>query len=83
MIERLCPAIRALLDAELLAGNSVVECSMGLHGKGSVLALLAQPFRVRPATLPEGVEYREVNDPHWWKAEYFHTATKHCIACRF
>jgi hypothetical protein len=80
---RLCPELRALLDAELAAGNKVAECGIGVNGSTAPLVLLASPFRARPDALPVGVEYREVNDPHWWKAEYFHTPTKHCLACRF
>jgi hypothetical protein len=80
---RLCPELQALLNAELAAGNAVVEYRTGLYAADAVLVLLAKAFRARPRDLPAGVEYREVNDPHWWKAEYFRTATKHCIACRF
>jgi hypothetical protein len=83
VIERLCPELGALLEAELAAGNAIVECQSGLYGTEAVLVLLKSQFRTRPATLPVGVEYRLVNDPHWWKAEYFHAPTKHCVACGF
>ena len=83
MIEQLCPELRVLLDAELAAGNAIVESGRGLYGKGTVLILLAKQFLARPATLPPGVAFREVNDPHWWKAEYFHSPSRHCVACRF
>ena len=79
----LCPELRELLQAELAAGNAVVEYRTGLYAADAVLVLLAKAFRARPTKLPTGVEYREVNDPHWWKAEYYRSATKHCIACRF
>jgi hypothetical protein len=82
-IESLCPELRALAEAELSAGNAVVESRAGLYGNDAVLVLLRSEFRARPAILPAGVEYRLVNDPHWWKAEYFHAATRHCLACGF
>ena len=81
--QRLCPELQELLNAELAAGNAIVEYRTGLYAADAVLVLLAKAFRARPRNLPTGVEYREVNDPHWWKAEYFRPATKHCIACRF
>ena len=80
---RLCPELRELLNAELAAGNSVVEYRTGLYAADAVLVRLAKAFRAPPKNMPAGVEYREVNDPHWWKAEYFRPATKHCIACGF
>lgn len=81
--ERLSPEMRGFLNAELAAGNAVEEYRSGLYGPDAVLVLLAKAFRTQPPSLPPGAEYREVNDPHWWKAEYFWPATKHCIACRF
>ena len=80
---RLCPELRELLNAELAAGNSVVGYRAGLYAADAVLVLLAKAFCAPPKDMPAGVEYREVNDPHWWKAEYFRPATKHCIACGF
>jgi hypothetical protein len=81
--QRLCPELHELLSAELAAGNAVVEYRTGLYAADAVLVLLANAFRARPRELPAGVEYRDVNDPHCWKAEYFRPTTKHCIACRF
>lgn len=81
--ERLSPDMRRVLEAELAAGNAVEEYRSGLYGPDAVLVLLAKAFRTPPPALPPGAEYREVNDPHWWKAEYYWSATKHCIACRF
>ena len=82
-VAHLCAELRALLEAELAAGNAIAGAGRGLHGKGSVLVLLREPFRVRPASLPAGVERHEINDPRWWKSEYFHAPTKQCLACCF
>ena len=79
----LCPELRSLLAAELAAGNPIAEVTPRWSGEQSCLVLLKKPFQVAHATLPLGVVYREVNDPHWWKAEYFHAETKSCLACRF
>lgn len=82
-VARLCPELRVLLEAELAAGNCVADTGPGLQGADSVIVVLGSAFRAQPKVLPPGVEYREINDPHWWKAEYFHPATRHVLACRF
>ena len=80
-LARLCPPLAALLQAELDAGNRVVETSTQWPTPLSIW--LARPFLCPPAKLPEGVTYRDVNDPHYWKAEYVHEPTRHMLACRF
>ena len=83
LLARLCPELRILLDAELAAGNRVVETFGGWPVAGAVFVMLAEPFRKRSVTLPADVVFREINDPHWWKAEYDHEPTHHVLACRF
>jgi hypothetical protein len=79
-LDGLCPELRTLAEAELHAGNVIVESGQGLFGPDAVLVLLKADAKTRPGTLPTGVQYREVNDPHWWKCEYFHAPTGHCLA---
>jgi hypothetical protein len=83
LLHGLCPELRLLLDAELAAGNRVAETGAGWPNPSSILVMLAHPFRCTPSSLPPGVEYLEVNDTHWWKAEYHHLPTGHLLACRF
>jgi hypothetical protein len=82
-LTELCDQLRVLLDAELAAGNAIVETFKGWPLDGSIFVMLGSPFRCRPASLPEGVTFREINDPHWWKASYQHEPSQHCLACRF
>jgi hypothetical protein len=82
-VAELCPELRTLLESELAAGNQVAETSKGWPRPDSVFVMLALPFRKRPGTLPAGVVYRDVNDPHWWKAQYHHEPTQHLLACPF
>ena len=77
---QLCAELRGLLEAELAAGNGIAGVGRGLHGRDAVLVLLSGPFRVKPISLPTDVEWRAVNDPHWWKEEYFHVPTAQCLA---
>lgn len=63
------PALRAILERELAAGNEVREATLqGLSGVGAFVSL-RHPFRALPDPLPEGVVHRVSNDPHWWRAE--------------
>ena len=64
------PALRSLLDREIAAGNEVQETGRGWPDTDSVLVRLRHPFRAAPATPPAGVVFREINDPHWWRAEF-------------
>lgn len=79
-IRRLCPELRNIAQSELAAGNRVCEASR----LGDFFVVwLAMPFRHKPADLPPSVEFREVNDPHYWKAEYVHHAARQILACKF
>lgn len=82
-LDRLCPELAELLRAELAAGNRVVDTSEGWPQAASVFVGLALPFRHRPTSLPPGVVYRDVNDAHWWKAEYEHEPSGHLLTCKF
>jgi hypothetical protein len=82
-LTQFCPELKLLLDAELRAGNTVVETSTGWPKPQSILVMLAEPFKAPPTLkLPNGIVYNDVNDPHWWKADYFHEASGHALACR-
>ena len=80
-VARLHPALRTILEAELAAGNEVVETGGGWPDTDSVFVRLRDPFRTKPSPLPAGVVYTEPNDPHWWKADYSSTSPRHILAC--
>jgi RimJ/RimL family protein N-acetyltransferase len=75
------PSLRTILEEELAAGNAVVETGAGWPDPDSIFVRLRDQFRTRPTTLPSGVEYTELNDPHWWKAEYSSASPRHILAC--
>lgn len=75
------PDLRAILDAELAAGNEIAETGGGWPDPDSVFVRLRDPFRAKPSALPPGVVYAEPNDPHWWNAEYSSRSPRHILAC--
>jgi hypothetical protein len=80
----LCEELRRALEEELCAGNKVSETGSPWPTPCGPLVMLSVPFRLDGRVLPEGVFVAEVNDPHYWKAEYHcaqHPGPK--VACRF
>lgn len=81
VVADLCTELRGVLEAELAAGNVVVETSRGWPR--SVNVWLGGPFRVLPPKEPDHVLFGEVNDPHYWLAEYECTKHRHLLACTY
>jgi RimJ/RimL family protein N-acetyltransferase len=82
-LRELSPDLKPILDAELAAGNEIGDCTRGWPEKDSIIVALRKPFRSPTAPLPANVEYREVNDTHWWKAEYAAKKPVHLLTCGF
>lgn len=78
-IATLCPELKAILEAELAAGNEVVAT---VEAWGSIV-MLAQHFRVRHEIAGTRVTFLEVNDPHYWKSQYSVKELDQHVACRF
>ena len=81
-ITQLCPRLRQFLDQEIKSGNEIVETWRGWP-KGEICVALKRPFVVRNWQSPCEVEYRLVDDPHYWKEELRSTHTGHLLVCRF
>ena len=77
-VAKLCPGLRAILEAELAAGNTVAETWDG-WGLG---VLLSRPFRLVHPT-GGGVCFCPLEDPRHWKAEYRCDALGQLVGCRF
>jgi len=78
IIATLCPELRVILERELEAGNTVVES----WDDWGTAVMLARPFLLAHP-LVEGIEFRRVNDPHYWLAEYLAVGLEQFVACRF
>lgn len=77
----MAPPLQSILEAELARGNEVVEVA-DWPPKCQLLVILKIPFQKSYLPLPE-VEYADINDSHYWKAEYNFKGGLQCLACRF
>lgn len=78
LLESLHPGLKFILDSELSLGNKIAEVSTDWI---PLFIILNFPFKKRYEV--EGVEFEEINDPHYWKAQYDVLDLKQCLACRF
>ena len=82
VLRELCDDLVPLVERELAAGNSVAETYRGYPAAG-VNVWLGLPFRAKHTELPAHVVFNNVNDPHYWLAEYACTKHGHVLACPF
>ena len=81
LLDRLSPRLKAIVAEEVAAGNRVSETSQGWPYPETVFVGMAKPFTKKYDV--SGLAYTELNDRHYWKAEYLDEATKHLLVCRF
>nr|WP_173812966.1 hypothetical protein [Dendrosporobacter quercicolus]NSL49321.1 hypothetical protein [Dendrosporobacter quercicolus DSM 1736] len=48
-----------------------------------MMILLEKPFVTAVRRNIDGIVFRTINDPHYWKAEYEDQQRKLLLACRF
>ena len=74
-------SLKRILDKEIALGNNIVETSEGWPHANSIMVFLEKPFFENYQI--EKIEYRHINDPYYWKAEYFDGELNHTLACKF
>lgn len=85
-IDALSPQLKLILEDEISRGNIVCETYQGPFSKDASLQLfvfLKYPFRSPIRRDVFGIVYREINDPHYWKAEYEDEANHQTLACNY
>lgn len=78
--------LKKILQSELDAGNQIVETSIGGFSKtelNHLFIFLEKPFQTPIKKNISGLEYVEVNDTHYWKAEYNDKRNHQTLACKF
>lgn len=73
----LCPSLNDIIETELRSGNAILETSKGWPKDKSVFVRLARPVT---AKTPDGLDRRDVSDPHYWQAEIYDHRSGHIIA---
>ena len=80
-IDDFSSTLKKILTQEVELGNEIIETSIGWPDEKTIIIFLKRPF-LEHYTF-ENVEFRNVDDPHYWKAEYVDHSTKHVLACKF
>ena len=78
---KMATPLQAILEKELASGNTISEVS-AWPPKCSLLVILRRPFSGGHPGHPD-VEYAEINDSHYWKAEYRYKGGIEALACGF
>ncbi len=80
-IKNFSAALKPILNREIEQGNVIIETSAGWPEQNSIIIFLEKPFLTQHKI--DKIEYRSLNDPHYWKAEYLDSSTNHVLACKF
>lgn len=86
LIDKLSIEMKEILEKELEAGNEIVETSQGIFTNASmehIFIFLKYPFKSKIKNNLNGIVYREINDKHYWKAEYTDEKNHQTLACNF
>lgn len=86
LINELSNAMKEILDNELKCGNKIKEIYKGRFTNtpdDSIFIFLEYPFKAEIKNDLESVVYRNINDRHYWKAEYNDKVNNQTIACPF
>lgn len=81
-IEMFSERLKNILNNEIKLGNEIVWTEKDWARKNEITILLKYQFSQRYHLFP-GIEYEEINNPHYWKAQYFDSSNSHMLACNF
>ncbi len=85
-INLLSKDMREILTRELNAGNKVETTFIGGYrqlASDHLFVILKEPFKVEAKKEYDNIEYREVNNPSLWKAQYKDLDNDQTIGCYF
>ena len=86
IINKLSIELKEILEEELKAGNEIVETSEGgftYASREQIFIFLKYPFKTKIRNNLKGITYIEINDRHYWKAEYTDEKNHQTLACNF
>jgi hypothetical protein len=80
-LERLCPKLRAIVDAELNAGNVIDQIIEDWPRGGSLAVVLQDGFHGVYMLDDSALAYFEVPERTPWSGQYMHAKARQLIAC--
>ncbi len=80
-IDNFSTELTLILNQEIKLGNRISETSKGWPQENTIIIFLDKPYKKQYKS--ENIEYRNIDDPHYWKAEYYDSSTNHILACKF
>lgn len=86
LISLLSPELNNILQLELNAGNIIYETASGGFANCTddhIFIWLKYPFKTEIKNDLIDVVYREINDRHYWKAEYNDVKNHQTLACLY
>lgn len=79
--------LKDILELELRAGNKIMETyeskDSSFPMRNATIISLDKPFGTPIRNDLANIEYRDINDPHYRKAEYFDEANRQFLCCKF
>ena len=73
-----------ILTEELNAGNRIYETYSGdWPTQGCIMVFLQRPFLTPIKRTLKDIVFTNINDPHYWKAEYYDKTTNQYLCCGF
>jgi hypothetical protein len=79
-VPKMVAPLQRLLEAEIRAGNRIVEVS-SWPAKCRLLVILEGRLRTNEA-VPLGVTFHELQSPHYWHAEFRYEGGIEVLACK-
>ena len=87
VVKKFRGALKHILELELKAGNTIVETYESKDSSfpmpDATMIFLGKPFQTPIQSDLKNIEYRDINDPHYWKAEYFDEENRQFLCCKF
>lgn len=84
LIDGYCGVLKEILLEELRLGNRIIEMFDGDWPCPNIKAIcLEYPFKTPIRRRMKGIIYREINDPRYWKSDYFDKERNLILTCGF
>lgn len=80
-LPQMMPPLQTILRAELARGNRIASIG-DWPPHCQLFVMLERPFH-KTYRAVDGIIYADVNDRHYWKAEYRTVDGSECLACGF